>query len=92
MGTNNQSYICDTGHCCGQSQCCSYYYELWCKSLPGGFLVSSRLSSPPLLIGKLKAGQPCSYSLSGSVGEQTLLGSGSNPSVEEECFGALWTP
>lgn len=34
MGTNNQSYICDTGHCCGQSQCCNYYYELWCKSLP----------------------------------------------------------
>uniref|UniRef100_A0A3Q1MPC7 WBP1L protein n=1 Tax=Bos taurus TaxID=9913 RepID=A0A3Q1MPC7_BOVIN len=29
MGTNNQSYICDTGHCCGQSQCCNYYYELW---------------------------------------------------------------
>ncbi|XP_034361674.1 WW domain binding protein 1-like isoform X1 [Arvicanthis niloticus] len=29
VGTNNQSYICDTGHCCGQSQCCSYYYELW---------------------------------------------------------------
>ncbi|KAM5323394.1 WW domain binding protein 1-like isoform 1-T1 [Glossophaga mutica] len=29
VGTNNQSYICDTGHCCGQSQCCNYYYELW---------------------------------------------------------------
>ncbi|KAB0404406.1 hypothetical protein E2I00_000465 [Balaenoptera physalus] len=28
VGTNNQSYICDTGHCCGQSQRCSYYYEL----------------------------------------------------------------
>ena len=92
VGTNNQSYICDTGHCCGQSQCCNYYYELWCKSLPGGFLMSSRLSSPPLLIGKLKAGQPCSYSVGGSVGEQTLLGSGSNPSVEEEHSGALWTP
>lgn len=36
VGTNNQSYICDTGHCCGQSQCCNYYYELWCKCLPGG--------------------------------------------------------
>lgn len=32
MGVNNQSYICETGHCCGQSQCCNYYYELWCKS------------------------------------------------------------
>lgn len=40
VGTNNQSYICDTGHCCGQSQCCNYYYELWCKSLPRGFLAS----------------------------------------------------
>ncbi|XP_021585434.2 WW domain binding protein 1-like [Ictidomys tridecemlineatus] len=29
VGTNNQSYICNTGHCCGQSQCCNYYYELW---------------------------------------------------------------
>uniref|UniRef100_A0A8C2LYD8 WBP1L n=1 Tax=Cricetulus griseus TaxID=10029 RepID=A0A8C2LYD8_CRIGR len=29
VGANNQSYICDTGHCCGQSQCCNYYYELW---------------------------------------------------------------
>ncbi|XP_075391046.1 WW domain binding protein 1-like isoform X2 [Tenrec ecaudatus] len=29
VGTNNQSYTCDTGHCCGQSQCCNYYYELW---------------------------------------------------------------
>ncbi|XP_032491289.1 WW domain binding protein 1-like [Phocoena sinus] len=29
VGPNNQSYICDTGHCCGRSQCCSYYYELW---------------------------------------------------------------
>lgn len=40
VGTNNQSYICDTGHCCGQSQCCNYYYELWCKSLSRGFLAS----------------------------------------------------
>lgn len=31
-GVNNQSYICESGHCCGESQCCSYYYELWCKS------------------------------------------------------------
>ena len=43
MGTNNQSYICDTGHCCGQSQCCNYYYELWCKSLPGDVLASQGL-------------------------------------------------
>ncbi|XP_026212286.1 WW domain binding protein 1-like a [Anabas testudineus] len=28
-GANNQSYICESGHCCGETQCCSYYYELW---------------------------------------------------------------
>ncbi|KAM6939858.1 WW domain binding protein 1-like b isoform 2-T2 [Xenentodon cancila] len=28
-GVNNQSYFCESGHCCGESQCCSYYYELW---------------------------------------------------------------
>lgn len=42
VGANNQSYICDTGHCCGQSQCCNYYYELWCKSMSRGFLASQR--------------------------------------------------
>lgn len=30
-GLNNQSYFCDWGHCCGETQCCSYYYELWCE-------------------------------------------------------------
>ncbi|XP_047460009.1 WW domain binding protein 1-like a [Mugil cephalus] len=29
QGLNNQSYICESGHCCGETQCCSYYYELW---------------------------------------------------------------
>ncbi|XP_062304188.1 WW domain binding protein 1-like b isoform X3 [Osmerus eperlanus] len=28
-GVRNQSYVCESGHCCGESQCCSYYYELW---------------------------------------------------------------
>ncbi|XP_015239786.1 WW domain binding protein 1-like b isoform X2 [Cyprinodon tularosa] len=28
-GVNNHSYFCEYGHCCGESQCCSYYYELW---------------------------------------------------------------
>ncbi|KAG5855685.1 hypothetical protein ANANG_G00051720 [Anguilla anguilla] len=28
-GLNNQSYVCEFGHCCGESHCCSYYYELW---------------------------------------------------------------
>lgn len=22
-------YLCETGHCCGESGCCTYYYELW---------------------------------------------------------------
>lgn len=28
-GPNNQSYVCESGHCCEEDQCCSYYYELW---------------------------------------------------------------
>ncbi|XP_061766999.1 WW domain binding protein 1-like [Nerophis ophidion] len=28
-GLNNQNYTCESGHCCGKTQCCSYYYELW---------------------------------------------------------------
>ncbi|XP_068611931.1 WAS/WASL-interacting protein family member 3 [Brachionichthys hirsutus] len=22
-------YLCETGHCCGDTGCCTYYYELW---------------------------------------------------------------
>lgn len=29
QGPNNQSYVCQSGHCCEEGQCCSYYYELW---------------------------------------------------------------
>ncbi|XP_077136575.1 WW domain-binding protein 1 [Ranitomeya variabilis] len=28
-GVNNKPYVCDSGHCCGESGCCTYYYELW---------------------------------------------------------------
>ncbi|XP_053560377.1 WW domain-binding protein 1 [Bombina bombina] len=28
-GVNNQPYVCVTGHCCGETGCCTYYYELW---------------------------------------------------------------
>ncbi|XP_049639540.1 WW domain-binding protein 1-like [Suncus etruscus] len=28
-GINNQPYLCESGHCCGESGCCTYYYELW---------------------------------------------------------------
>nr|XP_046273077.1 uncharacterized protein LOC124074326 [Scatophagus argus] len=26
---NNPGYLCETGHCCGETGCCTYYYELW---------------------------------------------------------------
>ncbi|XP_077461216.1 uncharacterized protein LOC144077381 [Stigmatopora argus] len=26
---NNPGYVCETGHCCGETGCCTYYYELW---------------------------------------------------------------
>nr|XP_020477816.1 mucin-2-like [Monopterus albus] len=25
----NAGYLCETGHCCGETGCCTYYYELW---------------------------------------------------------------
>ncbi|XP_041050850.1 WW domain-binding protein 1-like isoform X1 [Carcharodon carcharias] len=28
-GINNQRYWCETGHCCGETGCCTYFYELW---------------------------------------------------------------
>ncbi|XP_061439749.1 WW domain-binding protein 1 [Rhineura floridana] len=28
-GVSNQPYVCETGHCCGETGCCIYYYELW---------------------------------------------------------------
>ncbi|XP_047222798.1 proline-, glutamic acid- and leucine-rich protein 1-like isoform X1 [Girardinichthys multiradiatus] len=29
-GANNSpGYQCETGHCCGETGCCTYYYELW---------------------------------------------------------------
>ncbi|XP_075887835.1 uncharacterized protein LOC142891834 isoform X2 [Nelusetta ayraudi] len=29
-GVNNgPGYLCETGHCCGETDCCTYYYELW---------------------------------------------------------------
>ncbi|XP_008062557.1 WW domain-binding protein 1 isoform X2 [Carlito syrichta] len=28
-GANNQPYLCESGHCCGETGCCTYYYELW---------------------------------------------------------------
>ncbi|XP_061816474.1 uncharacterized protein [Nerophis lumbriciformis] len=29
-GSNaNGGYLCETGHCCGETGCCTYYYQLW---------------------------------------------------------------
>lgn len=44
-GVNNQPYLCESGHCCGETGCCTYYYELWCESAGGLF---SGPAHPPL--------------------------------------------
>ncbi|KAM9331572.1 WW domain-binding protein 1 [Gastrophryne carolinensis] len=28
-GLGEKPYVCESGHCCGESGCCTYYYELW---------------------------------------------------------------
>ncbi|CAB1429260.1 unnamed protein product [Pleuronectes platessa] len=28
-GVNNEKYRCEMGYCCGETECCTYYYELW---------------------------------------------------------------
>ncbi|CAB1318555.1 unnamed protein product, partial [Coregonus sp. 'balchen'] len=30
FGVNNEQYRCEMGYCCGETECCTYYYELWC--------------------------------------------------------------
>uniref|UniRef100_H3CUF3 WW domain binding protein 1 n=1 Tax=Tetraodon nigroviridis TaxID=99883 RepID=H3CUF3_TETNG len=29
FGLNNEQYRCEMGYCCGETECCTYYYELW---------------------------------------------------------------
>ncbi|XP_023674472.2 WW domain-binding protein 1 isoform X1 [Paramormyrops kingsleyae] len=29
FGVNNEQYRCEMGYCCGETHCCTYYYELW---------------------------------------------------------------
>ncbi|XP_035291423.1 WW domain-binding protein 1-like [Anguilla anguilla] len=29
FGVNNEKYRCEMGYCCGEMECCTYYYELW---------------------------------------------------------------
>ncbi|XP_039624234.1 WW domain-binding protein 1 [Polypterus senegalus] len=29
FGVNNEPYRCEMGYCCGETECCTYYYELW---------------------------------------------------------------
>ncbi|TRY69756.1 hypothetical protein DNTS_030558 [Danionella cerebrum] len=31
FGVNNEQYRCEMGYCCGETECCTYYYELWCE-------------------------------------------------------------
>nr|XP_044628644.1 WW domain-binding protein 1 isoform X2 [Equus asinus] len=45
-GVNNQPYLCESGHCCGETGCCTYYYELWCESPRR--LFSGPSAHPPL--------------------------------------------
>lgn len=53
FGVNNEQYRCEMGYCCGETECCTYYYELWCKSpfYPPAFQYLS--SYPSLVIQKL---------------------------------------
>ncbi|KTF88449.1 hypothetical protein cypCar_00041719 [Cyprinus carpio] len=51
-GTNSASgYLCQTGHCCQDTGCCTYYYELWCflasLKLPSYEEVAAQPSTPP---------------------------------------------
>lgn len=46
FGVNNEQYRCEMGYCCGETECCTYYYELWCKSL----FFSSWISTPDIVI------------------------------------------
>ncbi|XP_060793607.1 mucin-2 isoform X2 [Neoarius graeffei] len=51
-GANSASgYLCQTGHCCGETGCCTYYYELWCflasLKLPSYEEVAAQPSTPP---------------------------------------------
>ncbi|XP_066488437.1 WW domain-binding protein 1 isoform X2 [Tiliqua scincoides] len=50
-GANNQPYVCETGHCCGETGCCIYYYELWWMlasfKLPAYEEVAHRPTTPP---------------------------------------------
>ncbi|XP_054612953.1 WW domain-binding protein 1 [Dunckerocampus dactyliophorus] len=29
FGVNNEQYQCEMGYCCGETECCTHYYELW---------------------------------------------------------------
>lgn len=47
-GANSASgYLCQTGHCCGETGCCTYYYELWCKCSSCLHLTQIRHNLPP---------------------------------------------
>lgn len=73
-GVNNQPYLCESGHCCGETGCCTYYYELWCESLRG-------LSSGPsvhLPLDLSLQGRFSAWAVSKTLLPHLLQGSGSS--------------
>lgn len=56
-GVNNQSYVCDWGHCCGETECCGYYYELWCEFTHIFFLILSFIVSVVFLYADIMSGK-----------------------------------
>ncbi|XP_031755529.1 WW domain-binding protein 1 isoform X5 [Xenopus tropicalis] len=65
-GVNNRPYVCETGHCCGETGCCTYYYELWWVlapfKLPAYEEVACRPTTPPPPYSSIlnPFGPPCS--------------------------------
>ena len=43
---NNEQYRCEMGYCCGETECCTYYYELWCRFLSQLFWSLAQLLHP----------------------------------------------
>ncbi|XP_057217934.1 WW domain-binding protein 1 [Triplophysa rosa] len=44
FGVNNEQYRCEMGYCCGETECCTYYYELWCKHTHTHTVLSSTIA------------------------------------------------
>lgn len=73
-GVNNQPYLCESGHCCGETGCCTYYYELWCESPTG--LFSGPSAHPPLDLRIPAFKDPSLHEVSKTLPPSHLQGSG----------------